>query len=191
MSERATPETDYNCFSATTARPPSGDYELEVVYSDFARRLERERDQYKSSYTEAVEACLWMHDDKTLELPLGSTLTTDGVAKLKEQRDKAREQRDDLSTEFARAEQALDAMMIPRADDGMQYALAHRVRLLGKERDQLREQLKEANKRLDSNAGRIILDSKIKEKLQEQLRLANEDAERWKRLALSKTTENE
>lgn len=37
-----TPRTDANCFSATTERPSSGDFELEVVYADFARGLERD-----------------------------------------------------------------------------------------------------------------------------------------------------
>lgn len=37
-----TPRTDAAAFSATTEKPSSGDFELEVVYSKFARELERE-----------------------------------------------------------------------------------------------------------------------------------------------------
>jgi dsDNA-specific endonuclease/ATPase MutS2 len=42
MKLNDTPRTDANCFSATTEKPSTGDYELEVVYADFARGLEQE-----------------------------------------------------------------------------------------------------------------------------------------------------
>jgi hypothetical protein len=41
-TETDTPRTNASCFSATTEKSSSGDYELEVVYADFARKLERE-----------------------------------------------------------------------------------------------------------------------------------------------------
>ena len=51
-------------------------------------RTEIERLQiYEQAYADAVSACLWMHGDKSLGLALASTITTDGVLALKEQRD--------------------------------------------------------------------------------------------------------
>ena len=58
---------------------------------DFARTLELEIAElqiYKKAYHDAVSACLWMHDDKSLGLKLGDCLTTTGVTALKNQRDK-------------------------------------------------------------------------------------------------------
>ena len=42
---------------------------------------------YKTQHCKAIDACLWMHDDKTLDIPIGSSITSTGVLALKKQRD--------------------------------------------------------------------------------------------------------
>ena len=45
---------------------------------------------YREEFTKAVEACAWMHEDKTLGITIGARLTIDGVLALKRQRDNLR-----------------------------------------------------------------------------------------------------
>lgn len=51
-----------------------------------------EDDIYRTEHLKAIEACMWMHDDKTLDIPLGAKLTSDGVTALRKQRDELRAQ---------------------------------------------------------------------------------------------------
>jgi hypothetical protein len=53
-------------------------------------RVKQSESVYKKEAIEAVEACAWMHDDKTLGLTLGARLTSEGVTALRNQRDELR-----------------------------------------------------------------------------------------------------
>jgi hypothetical protein len=69
---------------------PAQDRDLETC----VRRLYHEAQAnaaYKLDHDKAINACMWMHDDKTLNIPLGARLTSDGVTALRKQRDELRE----------------------------------------------------------------------------------------------------
>jgi len=54
-------------------------------------RVKQSESIYREEFTKAVEACAWMHDDKTLGITIGARITVDGVMALKRQRDELRE----------------------------------------------------------------------------------------------------
>jgi hypothetical protein len=75
---------------------------LEVL--EAYRALALENDIYRADHLKAIEACMWMHDDKTLGIPLGGRLTSDGVTALRKQRDDLRAQLSDRDQTVAQLE---------------------------------------------------------------------------------------
>jgi outer membrane murein-binding lipoprotein Lpp len=75
---------------------------LEVLETYRASALEN--DIYRADHLKAIEACMWMHDDKTLGIPLGGRLTSDGVTALRKQRDDLRGQLVDRDQSIAQLE---------------------------------------------------------------------------------------
>lgn len=65
------------------------------LWLDGSATLRHERDAaliYRTEHKKSIAACMWMHDDKTLDIPLGGLLTSDGVTALRKQRDELRAQ---------------------------------------------------------------------------------------------------
>jgi hypothetical protein len=73
------------------------------LWRDGNATLKHQLDAYMGDHHKAIEACMWMHDDKTLDIPLGSRLTSDGVTALRKQRDELRAQLAAMTTARADA----------------------------------------------------------------------------------------
>ena len=53
-------------------------------------RVKQSESIYREEFAKSVEACAWMHEDKTLGITIGARITVDGVLALKRQRDNLR-----------------------------------------------------------------------------------------------------
>lgn len=59
-------------------------------------KLKEQYQLFKTKFTEAVNACLFMHEDPPNGLQLGEEITTKGVTYLKQERDQLRKEREEL-----------------------------------------------------------------------------------------------